>query len=200
MRTPTARRCTSSVAFPHTIRHEFRRPYHSNVARSTTKFALQRRPPAAAADGAADLHWHCRRISARGLHASPLLLRSRAHRNKHKRPDYTSTRTGLQYVDEVVGDGETPQSGSKVTVHYTGSLTDGKVFDSSHGRGPFSFNIGKGQVIEGWDEGIMGMRCVHGDLIPSACTCHVDLCALTRMLPTRADNAVFALAHPVTGT
>ena len=63
----------------------------------------------------------------RELHASSLLLRSRAHRSRQPPPAYTTTATGLQYLDEVVGDGDTPQSGSKVTVHYTGSLADGKV-------------------------------------------------------------------------
>lgn len=50
------------------------------------------------------------------------------------------------------------ESGDKVTVHYTGMLLDGKVFDSSVGRGtPFTTHIGVGRVIQGWDEGIVGM-------------------------------------------
>jgi peptidylprolyl isomerase len=69
------------------------------------------------------------------------------------------TASGLQYTDEVTGTGETPKSGQTVTVHYTGKLTDGKKFDSSRDRDePFSFTIGVGQVIKGWDEGVMTMK------------------------------------------
>jgi peptidylprolyl isomerase len=66
---------------------------------------------------------------------------------------------GLQYTDLVVGTGASPQKGQKVTVNYVGTLTNGKKFDASadHG-GTFSFNIGVGQVIRGWDEGVMSMK------------------------------------------
>jgi FKBP-type peptidyl-prolyl cis-trans isomerase FkpA len=69
------------------------------------------------------------------------------------------TASGLEYEDAVVGAGASPQKGQTVTVHYTGHLTDGKKFDSSVDRGqPFQFIIGVGQVIKGWDEGVMSMR------------------------------------------
>ncbi len=68
-------------------------------------------------------------------------------------------RSGLQYIDEVVGTGETPREGQTVQVHYTGRLIDGTVFDSSVERGrPFTFTLGKGQVIRGWDDGVAGMK------------------------------------------
>jgi peptidylprolyl isomerase len=74
-------------------------------------------------------------------------------------PEETTTPSGLKYTDDVVGSGPSPEKGKKVTVHYTGTLTDGKKFDSSVDRGqPFSFNIGVGQVIKGWDEGVMSMK------------------------------------------
>src|SRR5919106_5982630 len=65
----------------------------------------------------------------------------------------------LQMEDLVVGTGAAASSGQKVTVHYTGWLTNGTKFDSSKDRGdPFVFNLGKGQVIKGWDEGVQGMK------------------------------------------
>jgi len=74
-------------------------------------------------------------------------------------PNTIMTNTGLQYVDLTVGNGDEAKSGQNVTVHYTGYLTDGSKFDSSLDRGqPFSFSLGAGQVIKGWDEGVAGMR------------------------------------------
>lgn len=70
-----------------------------------------------------------------------------------------STVSGLQYEELAVGSGASPVKGRKVTVHYTGTLTDGKKFDSSRDRGqPFDFVIGVGQVIAGWDEGVASMQ------------------------------------------
>ncbi|KAF4515936.1 hypothetical protein B566_EDAN000173 [Ephemera danica] len=70
-----------------------------------------------------------------------------------------TTSSGLQYVDQVVGTGDTAKAGQTVSVHYTGWLTNGKKFDSSVDRGqPFSFRLGVGQVIKGWDEGVQGMN------------------------------------------
>jgi FKBP-type peptidyl-prolyl cis-trans isomerase FkpA len=66
---------------------------------------------------------------------------------------------GLQYEDLKVGSGMVAKSGQTVSVHYTGWLTNGKKFDSSLDRGqPFSFQLGAGQVIKGWDEGVAGMK------------------------------------------
>lgn len=69
------------------------------------------------------------------------------------------TASGLSYTDLVAGTGAAPTSGKNVTVHYTGWLEDGKKFDSSLDRGqPFVFRIGAGEVIPGWDEGVMSMK------------------------------------------
>ena len=71
--------------------------------------------------------------------------------------------SGLQHEDTVVGDGATAAVGQHVTVHYSGWLyangVKGAKFDSSKDRGdPFDFDLGAGQVIRGWDEGVQGMR------------------------------------------
>ena len=71
----------------------------------------------------------------------------------------TKTASGLEYWDIKVGTGAEAKSGQKVKVDYTGWLTSGKKFDSSVGTGrPFSFDLGGGQVIKGWDEGVVGMK------------------------------------------
>jgi FKBP-type peptidyl-prolyl cis-trans isomerase FkpA len=71
----------------------------------------------------------------------------------------TTTASGLQYWDIVVGTGATAAPGSTVKVHYSGYLTTGEKFDSSRDRNePFSFPLGAGQVIKGWDEGVAGMK------------------------------------------
>jgi|SwirhisoilCB3_FD_contig_41_10073611_length_588_multi_3_in_0_out_0_1 FKBP-type peptidyl-prolyl cis-trans isomerase FkpA len=70
-----------------------------------------------------------------------------------------TTSSGLKYTDEKVGTGAEAKAGQTVSVHYTGWLTDGKKFDSSKDRGqPFSFPLGGGRVIKGWDEGVQGMK------------------------------------------
>ena len=70
-----------------------------------------------------------------------------------------TTASGLQYQDITVGTGQEAKAGDTVSVHYTGYLEDGTKFDSSVDRGePFSFTLGTGGVIAGWDEGVAGMR------------------------------------------
>jgi FKBP-type peptidyl-prolyl cis-trans isomerase FkpA len=75
----------------------------------------------------------------------------------------TTTPSGLQYEDTVVGTGATPETGQICVMHYTGWLyvdgKKGKKFDSSLDRGqPFEFPIGTGRVIKGWDEGVATMK------------------------------------------
>lgn len=70
-----------------------------------------------------------------------------------------TTGSGLKYTDVKVGDGTAAVSGKTVTVHYTGTFPDGRKFDSSLDRNePFSFELGAGRVIKGWDEGVAGMK------------------------------------------
>ena len=67
--------------------------------------------------------------------------------------------SGLEIEDQIVGEGEEAVAGQTVEVHYTGWLTDGTKFDSSHDRDQtFSFKLGGGQVIAGWDQGVAGMK------------------------------------------
>lgn len=78
--------------------------------------------------------------------------------NKAGAAKTVTTASGLKYVDVKLGSGASPVKGKQVKVHYTGTLENGKQFDSSVGKQPFSFLIGVGQVIPGWDEGVMGMK------------------------------------------
>jgi peptidylprolyl isomerase len=70
----------------------------------------------------------------------------------------TTTPSGLKYRDLVVGKGPQPKDGDTVVVNYTGTFTNGKVFDTSVGKAPFEFALGRGQVIKGWDEGVATMH------------------------------------------
>jgi FKBP-type peptidyl-prolyl cis-trans isomerase len=70
-----------------------------------------------------------------------------------------TTKSGLKYVELKEGTGESAKAGDTVSVHYTGWLKDGKKFDSSvDRRQPFSFPLGAGRVIKGWDEGVQGIK------------------------------------------
>ncbi|BDA39889.1 FK506-binding protein [cyanobacterium endosymbiont of Braarudosphaera bigelowii] len=70
-----------------------------------------------------------------------------------------TTTSGLKYVDTQEGSGVYPKTGQFVSVHYIGTLENGKKFDSSYDRNqPFSFKIGIGQVIKGWEEGVSSMK------------------------------------------
>ena len=76
-----------------------------------------------------------------------------------KDPETITTPSGLQYVDLVVGTGREAHVGETAIVHYTGWLENGTKVDSSVDRGdPFSFRLGAGRVIKGWDEGVVGMK------------------------------------------
>ena len=74
-------------------------------------------------------------------------------------PDAITTESGLKYVIEAEGEGDTPKPGDMVKVHYTGKLLDGTTFDSSVERGtPIDFPVGQGRVIKGWDEALLTMK------------------------------------------
>ena len=69
-----------------------------------------------------------------------------------------TTESGLIIADILNGEGDEASAGQTVTVNYTGTLEDGTQFDTSIGRAPFSFPLGAGRVIKGWDEGVAGMK------------------------------------------
>jgi FKBP-type peptidyl-prolyl cis-trans isomerase len=80
-------------------------------------------------------------------------------KDKNKVKEKKVGNTVLKYEDLKEGSGDEAKKGDVVEVHYTGWLTNGKKFDSSHDRGqPFSFKLAGGQVIKGWDEGVAGMK------------------------------------------
>jgi len=85
-----------------------------------------------------------------------------AKSDQPKEATVSSTNVGsnseLKIEDIKVGDGVEATSGKSVSVHYTGTLENGTKFDSSRDRGPFEFNLGAGEVIKGWDQGVVGMK------------------------------------------
>jgi peptidylprolyl isomerase len=89
---------------------------------------------------------------------APTLAQANALGGEMSAPKPRTTASGLQITDLVVGEGEEATAGRTVSVNYRGTLQNGKEFDSSYGRGPFSFPLGAGRVIKGWDEGVAGMK------------------------------------------
>ena len=82
-----------------------------------------------------------------------------ANRGSGTQGEKHTTASGLTYIDERQGTGPNPRPGQKVTVNYRGTLENGKQFDSSYDKGqPYEFVIGRGNVIKGWDEGLMTMK------------------------------------------
>jgi peptidylprolyl isomerase len=104
-------------------------------------------------------------ITAAGVQGCTSASKSTTDNSTKAKPmsETVTTASGLQYVDELVGTGVSPTKGQSVTVNYTGMLTDSSKFDSNvdpkfgHVE-PFKFQIGIGQVIKGWDEGVMSMK------------------------------------------
>jgi FKBP-type peptidyl-prolyl cis-trans isomerase len=103
------------------------------------------------------------RLAGAALALAILAVSTPAGRSDAADNQVTEMPDGLKYTDTKAGDGTTARSGNKVSVHYTGWLSDngakGKKFDSSVDRGqPFQFTLGAKQVIAGWDEGVAGMK------------------------------------------
>jgi FKBP-type peptidyl-prolyl cis-trans isomerase len=90
--------------------------------------------------------------------SDPTLASAAALGGEMAAPKERVTASGLRVTDLVVGEGAEASAGETVVVNYRGTLINGKEFDSSYGRGPFSFPLGGGRVIAGWDEGVAGMR------------------------------------------
>jgi peptidylprolyl isomerase len=103
------------------------------------------------------------RLAGAALALAVLTVSTPAGRSDAADNQVTEMPDGLKYTDTKTGDGATARAGNKVSVHYTGWLSDngakGKKFDSSVDRGqPFQFTLGAHQVIAGWDEGVAGMK------------------------------------------
>jgi peptidylprolyl isomerase len=103
------------------------------------------------------------RLAGAALALAVLTISTPVGRSDAADNQVTEMPDGLKYTDTKTGDGATARAGNKVSVHYTGWLSDngakGKKFDSSVDRGqPFQFTLGAHQVIAGWDEGVAGMK------------------------------------------
>jgi FKBP-type peptidyl-prolyl cis-trans isomerase FkpA len=94
-----------------------------------------------------------------GVVLAPSAAGSDEKKDEKKEGKVVTTKSGLKYEDLKEGQGPEAKKGDSVTVHYTGWLKNGKKFDSSLDRNqPFSFKLGAGRVIKGWDEGVAGMK------------------------------------------
>jgi FKBP-type peptidyl-prolyl cis-trans isomerase len=96
--------------------------------------------------------------SSSGDSTDPTIAQASALGGEMVAPKERVTESGLRITDLVVGEGAEALTGQNVQVNYRGTLVNGKEFDSSYGRGPFSFPLGGGRVIRGWDEGVAGMK------------------------------------------
>ncbi|MEO7794709.1 MAG: FKBP-type peptidyl-prolyl cis-trans isomerase [Thermoanaerobaculia bacterium] len=98
-------------------------------------------------------------LATLALSILPLAGLAFASDDKTAEAAWTKNPSGLEYQELKVGEGLEAKPGKTVDVHYTGWLLDGTQFDTSVGRGkPFSFRLGAGEVIRGWDEGVAGMK------------------------------------------
>jgi FKBP-type peptidyl-prolyl cis-trans isomerase len=98
-------------------------------------------------------------VAAFVIGAAALLFSGNGSRGTGKVGEEVTTPSGLKYIDETIGTGESPTRGKTVTVHYTGMLEDGTKFDSSVDKGqPYSFRYGITSLIAGWNEGLMTMK------------------------------------------